>query len=132
MKTAKNKAISEAYQALGMSVPEHSDENGWVGVSVLQLAHVQELFYETKTDGKTLMARPILLSGLETNNGWIRIESEEDLPKEDCEYHLGYFKEDVSFFMSRSTWGLKQAIHCLKNEMYTHWRPVFNPNPPIY
>ena len=36
--------------------------------------------------------RPISLRGIETNNSWIRIESEKDLPSEDCDVFL-YFKD---------------------------------------
>jgi hypothetical protein len=127
MEDKKQEAIEKAYSKLGMPVPEFSDENGWTGVSIFQLANVSEILYETKTDGKTCIARPISLKGLENNNGWISINSEDDLPKENGNYWVigfgldhpiieYYFKEE------KHTW--------LK--VVTHYQPVIEPSKPIY
>lgn len=84
----KSKAIASAYKALGMDVPFFRDLNGWTGVNVLQNAMVQESFYETKTNGKIMLARPILLQGIENNNGWIKMYGEHSLPKDEGYYWI--------------------------------------------
>lgn len=79
-----------------------------------------------------LKLRPKSLQGIENNNGWVRIESEADLPKESGEY----------FFFSRITNSsvINYFITDSKVEMlnkkilsqYSHYRPISRPEPPIY
>lgn len=70
--------------------------------------------------------RPESLQGIENNNGWIKIESEADLPKEDCLYWviLGGEMEIVE------NWEITLSFHNKKT--ITHYQPIEKPNPPIY
>jgi len=65
-----------------------------------------------------------------TNNGWIKIESEADLPKEDGFYWMKdkefgvdmaqYFSEEKKWFCSNV------------RQFPTHYQPIVKPKPPIF
>jgi hypothetical protein len=69
--------------------------------------------------------RPKSLEGIDNNNGWIRIESEDDLPN-----HKLWFSDgkdvwqgnlfEMEFFAKRI------------NTLATHYQPIVKPKPPIY
>ena len=65
---------------------------------------------------------------IEDNNGWIKIESEEDLPKDGHywvitkEGILTDSPKDKDLFQDNSYW--------LSN--FTHYQPIVKPKPPIY
>ena len=77
-------------------------------------------------------SRPKSLQGIENNNGWIRIESEADLPKEgmhhsillDSECINGYRNYDVIVFYEVNSKFRKKEI--------SHYQPIEKPKPPIY
>ena len=91
METNKQKAIREAY---GEYWELFSDEdrlkilknNGWVSNFNHSLHWEIKKFQEIETSayGVGTSWRPISLKGIETNNNWISILSESDLPNEDC------------------------------------------------
>lgn len=70
--------------------------------------------------------RPKSLQGIENNNGWICIESEEDLPKEDCIY---WVVKDNSI-TEMENWEITLNFHNKRN--LTHYQPIEKPKPPIY
>jgi hypothetical protein len=76
---------------------------------------------------KNYWVRPFSLQGIENNNGWIKIESEDDLPKENGIYWVmkkGYtyptidskHPDDNSFWIAQ----------------FTHYQQIIKPNLPIY
>lgn len=81
---------------------------------------------------------PYSLEGIDNNNGWIKIESEADLPKESGLYHVVCFGvETILEFFDNSK--VKGFIHIGKtyinryNEIgVTHYQPIQKPKPPIY
>lgn len=68
------------------------------------------------------IAIPFDLQGIENNNGWIKIESEGYLPKEELDYFILY-KNEVHYFFGRI---------CDLNECTTHYQKIIKPKPPIY
>lgn len=67
---------------------------------------------------------PKSLQGIEDNNGWIKIESEADLPKE--EFNSVWIKHndgDVLIIQCSNKYLLKNT---------THYQPLIKPKPPIY
>ena len=70
--------------------------------------------------------------GIENNNGWIRIESEADLPKEgmhhsillDSECINGYRNYDIIVFYEVNSRYRKKEI--------SHYQPIEEPLKPIY
>lgn len=79
MKT-KEEAIKEAW---GKNYPPSgTDKNGWLSERHLTNAQCYELNKDESLEYNNVFGyRPKSLQGIENNNGWIRIESEDDLPK---------------------------------------------------
>lgn len=115
------------------------DENGWVkrkvtGHGVTNGMDVENFPYERKDFDVILQDasggyswRLKSLRGIENNNGWTKIESTDDLPKEQGFYNFIKINGDLdrAFFSP----GLfeKQT-----SEYYTHWRPISDIPKPIY
>ena len=86
--------------------------------------------------------RPKSLAGIENNNGWIKIESEEDLPKDDefkfNETFLVYYCckgcSNMIFKGSIDKYTLKfrDITNKLEKEKVTHYQPIVKPESPIY
>lgn len=73
--------------------------------------------------------RPKSLKGIEDNNGWIRIESEDDLPKVDgisCWIITEKNKE------IRQRWFNKFWNEYEGEGKVTHYQPIEKPKPPLY
>ena len=96
-------------------------ENGFIeGFVLLDLKlDVKNEKLERKFNGVVYSYRPKSLQGIENNNGWIKIESEKDLPKEKglkCLFlnknnmHTTYISDDVLY---DSDWFFRR---------YTHWK----------
>lgn len=121
MKT-KEQAIEEAYG-------EHfekcnPDENGW------SLSDNSAFYPEIEFSPENhYYWRPKSLQGIENNNGWVKIESEEDLPKDlDGLYHLTHidkqkFLPSESYFILEKLW---------RSKTITHYQPIKIPKPPHY
>lgn len=80
-------------------------------------------------NGGDLLYRPKSLKGIETNNGWIKIESENDLPKEEGNYMIFHNQDN----MQTSETFSKNIVHKLfEYNSITHYKPIQKPKPPIY
>jgi len=129
----KQQAIIEAYKALGMNVPKDCNENGWSDDSAFK--NVGYAFYDTQVHFDCILARPILLEGIESNNGWERIlEDGSNLPTEEGQYFV-YSKVSWHPFyrMDIFTGRLSNSFNPLTgNCVFTHYQPIVKPKPPIY
>jgi len=78
--------------------------------------------------------RPYLLHGIETNNDWIEITCDDDLPKEDCHCWImdkekgvqsGLWKQAPNELLHKQAcfFWLKKA---------THYQIIAKPKPPVY
>lgn len=73
--------------------------------------------------------RPKSLQGIETNNGWIKIESEDDLPKDyEISYHAWNSESDRDYYVT-NMWTIINRYHL---GSVTHYQPIEKPKPPIY
>lgn len=71
---------------------------------------------------------------IENNNGWIKIENEDDLPKENGAFWI----LDKELGMKAGEW--KQAPNEIEHKKAcefwikraTHYQPIIKPKPPIY
>ena len=103
-------------------------ENGWRSVSGLSI-YAEEIYDILKYKSNLFSIRPKSLKGIENNNGWVKIESEYDLPKigqyDMSAFELFYFA-DERVVKARYCTGLVLEI--------THYRlePLIKPQPPIY
>lgn len=126
MKT-KEQVISDAYPK---DYKGSIDANGWTNHVALQCFKNDEL--ESKVKHGTLIYRPLSLKGIENNNGWKRVESENDLPKHsiDCHFEL---KDTEQVFIG----GYVSHRNCFMSGAYTFlnviaYRPIENAPKRIY
>lgn len=128
----KEEKIKEAWGEYYEEYKNYIDSDGWLDSAWLD---DRENDYDVK-DGydrygtESTFIRPKSLKGIEDNNGWIKIESEEDLPKEEGYYHvidlnrteMQLAKFDIHHNIILDYW--------IKN--ITHYQPIEKPKPPIY
>lgn len=80
----KEQKIKEAWLKIGINELEHIEGNqklGWRSNS-----GVKYDTWDGRFEVNNLFHRPKELTGIEYNNGWIKIESEADLPEQGGEY----------------------------------------------
>jgi len=125
METNKEKAIREAYgEYWELAKKRGLDAFGYIGSSIngdfkdwekrnKNIFNNLDLIFKKTTVSWFLL--PKSLKGIETNNGWIKIESESDLPSEDCDCHIEF--EDGAISIDRYfVFG--------KNFTYNHWKHI--------
>lgn len=129
----KREIVLAAFEHFVEYVEDSADENGWIKREE-HSAFMRNHFYlanniETKFVDKVEYWRPKSLEGIEDNNGWVKIESEADLPKEDLQCWLidEEFGTDIGYF-SFST--KKWFVDC--EQFVTHYKPIIKPEPPKY
>jgi len=123
----KQEKIKEAYGEHWEQVKEFVDENGWI-----YLESLSNIIYSepVEFDDKGNYWRPKTLQGIETNLGWIKIESEADLPE------LETFAWVID---SRRNDDFKQILIPRRESRTkywttyaTHYQPIIKPQSPIY
>lgn len=131
MKTAKQEAIEKAYGEHWDIVGKHVDGDGY-------LHHPKggevtfEPFIGFMDEHPTKDAyRPKSLSCIETNNGWIRIESEEDLPNDAgyCDCIIDGDLSEVCFYWESEQSFTDAAGHMIKP---SHYIMKTKPTMPVY
>ena len=90
----------------------------------------KSIFECTKTDeGTPRFFRPKILNGIDNNNGWIKIESESDLPKESAEYWVVL----KSGTISKSSYLEQRKVFFMFGDLdVTHYKKMNYPCNPIY
>lgn len=130
----KQEVIKQAYGEYWDKVKDFVNENGWCDVSMYSMIkNIKPEFSEIENEIGQFDIRPISLKGIENNNGWIKIESENDLPKDDytlCHYIVNG-KIEIGEYMNLHFDRPKQ------NELFyyksvTHYQPIVKPQPPLY
>ena len=129
----KEEKIKEAY---GENYNPHNiDENGWMKYSLwMHFFKKVDADYD-EFDNRNMVVRPNSLTGIENNNGWIKIESEEDLPKNNGSYFTktNYCKETIERYYPIFT--KSKSIEDERKwwlENITHYQPIVKPNNPLY
>lgn len=128
--TPKQQAIINAYGEYYDKVKGEMLENGFVPYRLMEgSTGVTFEFkqYHIVYGNPEPYVRPSSLKGIDNNNGWIRIESEDDLPKESGMYHTYYADGVVS-----SRYFNKEKNDWTTNPKATHYQPIKKPLPPIY
>lgn len=142
MKT-KEEAIQEAYGEYWDELPletqkEALENNGWINKYYLSIEFRNQNYNECKqidiVTGQSWAYRPKSLQGIENNNEWIRIESELDKPKEDCDCYFKTYSEEI--FLGQYVKDLDNFRNVLYNKLHygdvSHYKPIEKPKPPIY
>ena len=130
---AKQEAIKNAYGEYWEQVKDYVNENGWCDVSKYsKIKDIEPEFSDIENKIGVFDMRPKSLQGIENNNGWIKIQSEADLPKErmhevillDEECMEGYRNYDVIVFYEVNSRFRKKEI--------SHYKPIEKSKVPIY
>ena len=138
----KKEIIIKAWMDLGINTPFGvCSESGWFtgyfcnGIDDIINDYgdiTDKIDYEIEHYGVGKF-RPKLLQGIENNNGWIKIESEESLPKEYDFYDACCFSEkftkDVPMFYGCNLPDLRNYFN---EELITHYRPIVKHDYPIF
>lgn len=126
METKKQEAIRKAW---GDKYNERVDRFGWCDFNK-NYSYNDDLF-DTRHYLDCISIRPKSLAGLEANNGWIAIESEEDLPKKLGKYKV-VLKDRVPFTWIFETFCDIESSGELWMSRYSHYKKVEEELPPIY
>lgn len=122
--TAKQQSIKAAYGRYWDEVKKHVDINGWTRMGVM--GPPEGMFIETNDDFHAW--RPLALKGIESNNGWHRIDGPDDLPKVAGKY---LFRANSGLNEKAYYNGHPETRGFFAN-IYTHWRPVEEIPEPVY
>ncbi|WP_286399306.1 hypothetical protein [Myroides odoratimimus] len=114
----KEQLIKEAW---GVLYNDQIDKNGWFTVGFNYEYNHND--FDTIRYLDCVQIRPKQLQGIEDNNGWISISSEEDLPQESGEYWVIYNNNISHQFMTKDIW--------IKNNI-THYQPIIKPKMPLH
>lgn len=107
---------------------QYADNNGWIPFAFGITRSLKDSDLHKARINDKLVIRPKTLQGIENNNGWIKIESEDYLPKEMCKLHVypAYLGSDIFYFYN-------EDLHkCELMDNHTHYQPIQKPKPPIY
>ena len=124
---AKQEAIKKAYGEYFI----HADINGWIKFGMYCPSDLGIEDYDEIVDTIGIW-RCKSLQGIENNNGWIKIESEADLPKEGMHHSIlldsdcinGYRNYDVIVFYEVNSRYRKKEI--------SHYKPIEKSKVPIF
>ena len=131
---AKQKAIQEAYGEHWGALKNYVDENGFIDSVYFPHGKLDVDFGRNNGElACDFLVRPLSLQGIENNNGWIKIESEADLPKENGAYYVvrndDFHKNDIQTFIYDNCDSFSKSIW---KSCVTHYQPIQKPKPPIY
>lgn len=123
MTTSKQKAIQAAYGDAWEKVKEHVDNDGWCcGIHPIKAGCSEDY------DWSQGCWRPKGLSGIDSNNGWIRCD--KGFPEGDGSRQVKIWdgKKERNFSIRADS--VQSAYE--KAEPFTHWKYVEEVKPPIY
>lgn len=129
----KQEKIQEAYGKYWEQVKEYVNKNGWCsvrrGVGFDEI--ISNLSWETRT-GNQYCWRPKTLQGIEDNNGWIKIESEEDLPMTNGKIIQYFFVTKSGNITENGYSDLMKNKKIQYSKVYTHYQQIIRPREPLY
>ncbi len=122
-------AFGKSWNKLSYGMQEHIlTRHHWVDRSSnrMNLSPADLGFKESDCEISCEFWRPIALKGIEDNNGWIKLESEADFPKE-----KGIYK-----WLTKSgfttTFDFEPSDRDEQFSRYSHWKPVLIELLPLY
>ncbi len=137
---ARQKAIEEAWGAEYKHCKRFLDKDGWLTINSARISDYPYQGFDHFTTIGDARVRPKSLHGLEDNNGWNKILTSEDLPKEDGNYFVlakgNYvYSQVVTYyvFKSQDNFPEQEEMNRCWVDSFSHWRPIPPPLPnPIY
>ncbi|EPE9901243.1 hypothetical protein ACSN7Q_002408 [Flavobacterium psychrophilum] len=126
----KEEKIQEAYINCWDDFKDYVDENGFLNCVKNRKLSLIPYFEVSEIEFKGNLVRPKSLSGLEGNNGWIKIKSVGDFPKKDLECYVTNNIGRIQF----AEFELENQRFYVENlRMYpTHYQPIIKPDYPLY
>lgn len=116
----KQEIIQKAYGEYWDNLKDSVDENGYANLD--NTFSYEDIGLELQDNENW---RPKSLKGIESNNGWIKIESKNDLPK-----------EQTSNFVRLNNGQIIQSFYYGQISDYinkvTHYQPIITPREPLY
>lgn len=142
---SKQEVIQEAWGKYWDELKEFICENGWLSWGYRGLygdknpASLGDMYrycggeenHQSKyvtIPGSTTLFRPKSLAGIEKNNGWTRIESEDDLPTSGMKNYMYCVDGKPSVFVVN----LRVLLSLSKDGMVSHYMALPSPEAPIY
>lgn len=135
----REEKIKEAYGDYWF--PDNIDEDGWtdsISQGFLNSIPCDHKEMHIVFGHQETWYRPISIRDIDNNNGWIKIESESDLPKitmgnKDYKYWIFHSDGLISDLPLSWIFTFKQMEKQGKtNNTITHYQPIQKPKPPIY
>ena len=123
---AKQEAIKKAYYNNWDKVKDYVDENGWIFWSDKNPIGIYNNRYLEYKEENPNYWRPKSLQGIENNKGWIKIESEYDLPKNEGSF---WVINDENKIVEMEYF---PKYKCFTEQNISHYQPIEKPKPPIY
>lgn len=135
----KEEKIQEAWGEHYEVFKEFISDNGWVDFKkaygdrglMLSLKNIPLEVMDNYDPKYCYWKRPFSLSGIENNNGWIKINNKEDLPKEGTVNHVFWNNEIIIVEMLEGH-SKEKAFKEWNDKGFTYFRPIEKPKPPIY
>ena len=131
----KQEVIKTEWLRLGFE-PEQVEDNGFCDYYALPTdfdLHQFDCIYSYDKED-IIKVRPKSLQGIENNNGWIKIESEADLPKKSCSCWIEVDELEINtpFWYNHDTtqFYFKHIIYTISE--VTHYQPINKPLKPLY
>lgn len=125
----KQEKIQEAYGENWELVKNNVNENGWIKDREFTFKDFKPMNWQTTDHDDELYdtRRPVSLKGIENNNGWIKIESEDDLKVQEGYYavfNTRWKHNEISIIQIIEPYKLDSTI--------THYQPISKPLEPLY
>ena len=129
---AKQEAIKKAYGEYWELVKDYVDENGWIFWSDKNPIGIYNNRYLEYKDENPNYWRPESLQGIENNNGWIKIESEADLPNDEDAIYWALKNSKAVCIELKTPINLKELFSDFLKDKITHYQLIEQPKPPIF
>lgn len=131
----KQEKIKEAYGEYFDEMKPWINENGWFDKNAFYSKNFffkyddLKLFFSHKED----FMIPVSIAEIENNNGWIKLESEDDLPKERGSFWTFIEGKEVAVEFSMNTFNTFDDMEfTFDNGKVTHYQSLTKPNEPLY
>lgn len=114
-------------------VPNYN-EDGWAKYGRKQNSNYFKQLEEKEWLGYWFY-RPTSLDGIEENSGWIKIESESDLPEQGGSYYVTrHAKVETAVYVKDNRWLIKGNDYPKTTSLHSisHYQPIIKPELPIY
>lgn len=123
----KEEKIKEAWGEYYDGVKQYLSDRGFPEVNRYSRNYIDKNISKTNQDR---IAEKLII--INHNNGWIKIESEDDLPKHKGNYFVYTHNKEIETVYADGD--ISSMEHTSKSWIrnFTHYQPIEKPKPPIY